>query len=63
MSAEGLFVIGVLVTAILGLALGLLIYAAILDGRYAAARRLAQQQAEASETDRPDAERGIRVAA
>jgi hypothetical protein len=36
MSAAGLFAIGVIVTLIVGAALGLLVYGAILDGRYAA---------------------------
>lgn len=40
MSGAGLFVIGVLVTLIVATALGLLVYAAILDGRDETARRL-----------------------
>ncbi|MBV9514975.1 MAG: fasciclin domain-containing protein [Mycobacteriaceae bacterium] len=43
MSAPGLFIVGCLVTLIVAGALGLLIYAAILDGRDAAARKLAQR--------------------
>ena len=39
MSAVGLFAIGVVVTLIVGFALGLLVYGAILDGRYAAERK------------------------
>ena len=35
MNAVGLFAIGVFVTLIVGFGLGLLIYGAILDGRYA----------------------------
>ena len=37
MSTSGLFVVGVLVTLIVAAAVSLLIYAAILDGRYAKA--------------------------
>ena len=40
MSAPGLFVVGFLVTLIVAAALALLIYAAILDGRDAAAQKL-----------------------
>jgi uncharacterized surface protein with fasciclin (FAS1) repeats len=43
MSAPGLFVVGCLVTLIVAAALALLIYAAILDGRDAAARKLADR--------------------
>ena len=39
MSAVGLFAIGVVVTLIVGAALGLLVYGAILDGRDAAERK------------------------
>ena len=39
MNAVGLFAIGVVVTLIVGAALGLLVYGAILDGRYAAERK------------------------
>ena len=39
MSAGGLFAIGVVVTLIVGAALGLLVYGAILDGRYADERK------------------------
>jgi hypothetical protein len=35
MSTVGLFAMGVVVTLIVGAALGLLVYGAILDGRYA----------------------------
>jgi hypothetical protein len=35
-NAVGLFAIGLVVTLIVGVALGLLVYGAILDGRYAA---------------------------
>lgn len=44
MSATGLFIIGVLVTLIVAAAMALLVYAAILDGRYAAARQAADRQ-------------------
>jgi len=44
MSAAGLFVVGCLVTVIVAAALALLVYA-ILDGRDAAARKLADQSA------------------
>lgn len=37
MSGPGLFVVGALVTLIVGAALALLMYAAVLDGRYATA--------------------------
>jgi len=43
MSATGLFTIGVVVTLIVAAAMSLLIYAAILDGRGAAARKAADQ--------------------
>ena len=36
MNAVGLFAIGTVVTLLVGAALGLLVYGAILDGRYAA---------------------------
>ena len=36
MNTVGLFAVGVVVTLIVGAALGLLVYGAILDGRYAA---------------------------
>jgi uncharacterized surface protein with fasciclin (FAS1) repeats len=45
MSAAGLFIVGCLVTLIVAAALALLIYAAILDGRDAAARKLADRSA------------------
>ena len=35
MNTVGLFAVGVIVTLIVGAALGLLVYGAILDGRYA----------------------------
>jgi len=41
MSGLGLFIVGALVTLIVAIALALLVYAAILDGRYAAAQRAA----------------------
>ena len=44
MSAAGLLTIGVLVTLIVAAAMALLIYAAILDGRDAAARRAADRE-------------------
>lgn len=43
MSATGLFIIGVLVTLIVAAAMALLIYAAVLDGRDAAARTAAER--------------------
>ena len=52
MSTPGLFVVGVLVTLIVAAALALLIYAAILDGRYAAAQKLADEDQVLSEADR-----------
>ena len=52
MSTAGLFVVGVLVTLILAAALALLIYAAILDGRYAAAQKLGDEQQVLAEADR-----------
>lgn len=45
MSAGGLFIVGCLVTLIVAAALALLIYAAILDGRNAAALKLADRSA------------------
>ena len=44
MSAAGLFTVGVLVTLIVAAAMALLVYAAILDGRDAAARRAADRE-------------------
>jgi uncharacterized surface protein with fasciclin (FAS1) repeats len=44
MSTAGLFTVGVFVTLIVAAAMSLLVYAAILDGRDAAARRLADQE-------------------
>ena len=38
MSGQGLFIVGLLVTLIVTAALALLVYAAVLDGRYAKAR-------------------------
>jgi hypothetical protein len=58
MSTPGLFVAGVAVTLIVAAAMALLIYAAILDGRYAAAQKLANE-----EQALPEAERGPMVAA
>jgi hypothetical protein len=52
MSTPGLFVVGVLVTLIVGAALALLSYAAVLDGRYAAAQKLAGEQETLSEAER-----------
>ena len=52
MSTPGLFVVGVLVTLIVAVALALLIYAAVLDGRYAAAQKLAREQETLSDADR-----------
>ena len=45
MSAADLFIVGCLVTLIVAAALALLIYAAVLDGRDAAARKLADRSA------------------
>jgi len=39
MSAAALFAMGVFVTLVVGAALGLLVYGAILDGRYAEERK------------------------
>ena len=52
MSTPGLFVVGVLVTLIVAVALALLFYAAVLDGRYAAAQKLAREQETLSEAER-----------
>ncbi len=52
MSTPGLFVVGVLVTLIVAAALALLFYAAVLDGRYAAAQKLAREQETLSDADR-----------
>ena len=52
MSTPGLFVVGVLVTLIIAAALALLIYAAVLDGRYATAQKLGDEQQVLSEADR-----------
>jgi hypothetical protein len=39
MSVAALFAMGVFVTLVVGAALGLLVYGAVLDGRYAAERK------------------------
>lgn len=52
MSTPGLFVVGVLVTLIVAAALALLFYAAVLDGRYAAAQKPAREQETLSEAER-----------
>jgi hypothetical protein len=52
MSTPGLFIVGFVVTLILAAAVALLIYAAVLDGRYAAAQKLADEQQVLSEADR-----------
>jgi hypothetical protein len=44
MSAAGLFVVGALVTLTVGVAIALLIYAAILDGRNAREQKAARAQ-------------------
>ena len=44
MSGAGLFIMGLLVTLIVGAAMALLVYAAILDGREAEARRAADRE-------------------
>jgi len=44
MSGIGLFIVGLLVTLIVVAAIGLLMYAAILDGRDAAARKAAERE-------------------
>jgi hypothetical protein len=44
MSAAALFAIGLFVTLVVGAALGLLVYGAILDGRYAAERKADEAQ-------------------
>ncbi len=44
MSGAGLFVVGLLVTLIVAAALALLFYAAVLDGRYAAEQKLANEE-------------------
>ena len=54
MSTPGLFVVGVLVTLIVGAALALLVYAAILDGRDDAARRSAPELPRIPETERDE---------
>lgn len=51
MSAAGLFVIGLLVTLIVAAALALLFYAAVLDGRYAAERTLANEEQAQPDTE------------
>ena len=58
MNAVGLFAIGVFVTLIVGFGLGLLIYGAILDGRYADERK-----AEEALQPRPHVVTGHRPAA
>ncbi len=51
MSLLDLFVIGVLITLIVTVAMALLIYAAVQDGRYEAECKRAAEQQAASETD------------
>lgn len=65
MSTPGLFIAGFVVTLILVAALTLLIYAAILDGRYAATQKLAVEQQLPSEPQPAlaEADRGPMVAA
>jgi hypothetical protein len=46
MSGPGLFVVGILVTLIVAAALALLVYAAVLDGRYAEAHGPAAEPPE-----------------
>ena len=53
MSGPGLFIVGVLVTLIVAAALALLLYAAVLDGRYAKANAPAIEPPEPSTV--PDA--------
>ena len=55
MSSVGLFAMGVFVTLVVGAALGLLVYGAILDGRYAEEQRKAEEALEP--TPRPIAGR------
>ena len=43
MSAAALFAMGVFVTLVVGAALGLLVYGAVLDGRYAAERKAEEE--------------------
>jgi len=43
MSAAAIFAVGVFVTLVVGAALGLLVYGAILDGRYAAEQRAEEE--------------------
>jgi hypothetical protein len=52
MSTPGLFVVGALVTLIVVAALVLLIYAAVLDGRYDTARKAAPELPRIPETER-----------
>ena len=58
MSAAGLFAMGVVVTLIVCAALGLLVYGAILDGRYAA-----EHQADQAPQQPPHIVAGHRPAA
>ena len=58
MSAAALFAMGMVVTLIVGAGLGLLVYGAILDGRYAAERK-----AEEARTPSPRGVAGHRPAA
>jgi hypothetical protein len=54
MSTPGLFVVGALVTLIVVAALALLIYAAVLDGRYDEARKAAPELPRIPETERDE---------
>lgn len=52
MSTPGLFIVGALVTLIVVAALALLVYAAVLDGRDAAARKATPEPPRSPETER-----------
>ena len=61
MSASGLFVIGVIITLIVAAALALLIYAEILDGRYAAQQKIADPELAPNGPRRTKAANGSRA--
>ncbi len=55
MNTVGLFAMGVVVTLIVGAALGLLVYGAILDGRYAAEHNADEAPQQPPDRRRPSA--------
>ncbi len=61
MSAVGLFAIGVVVTVIVGAALGLLVYGAILESRDAAERKVRGDASSSTTRNRRPSARSLNV--